>query len=74
MTGYLVPPSDPKAVAQRMLELSRDGELRRGMGQAGNKKAFDEFNLTDNVDGLIGSFGVFESGTLQQATLKARAS
>jgi glycosyltransferase involved in cell wall biosynthesis len=74
VTGYLVPPSDPKAVAQRMLELSRDGELRRRMGQAGYKKAFDEFNLTDNVDGLIGSFGVFESGTLQQATLKARAS
>ncbi len=38
-TGLLVPPADGEALADAFLEIYRNPELRRGMGQAGKQRA-----------------------------------
>jgi len=45
VTGFLVPPKDPDALAGALQKLIADPELRRRMGQAGRKKALKEFTL-----------------------------
>ena len=37
--GILVPPADPARLAEAIVELARDGELRREMGQRGSEYA-----------------------------------
>jgi len=46
VTGFLVPPKDPDALAAALQKLIADPELRRRMGQAGRKKALKEFTLS----------------------------
>jgi glycosyltransferase involved in cell wall biosynthesis len=36
-TGYLIDPEDPRAIAQRVIRLLKDGEMRRQMGAEGRK-------------------------------------
>ncbi|MFO1338481.1 MAG: glycosyltransferase family 1 protein [Burkholderiaceae bacterium] len=43
MTGYLVPPHDPEALAQRLDELRRSPRLARIMGRAGRARVHREF-------------------------------
>ncbi|MEW9585510.1 glycosyltransferase family 4 protein [Paraburkholderia sp. DGU8] len=43
VTGFLVPPRDPAALAVRLDQLRRDGALARQMGQAGLARAQAEF-------------------------------
>ncbi|HOW84475.1 MAG TPA: glycosyltransferase [Candidatus Aminicenantes bacterium] len=43
VTGFLVPPDDPAALARRLLELARDAELRSAMGRAGRSRYEREF-------------------------------
>ncbi len=43
VTGFLVPPADPAAVAARLKLLAEDGDLRRRMGAAAREKAVAEF-------------------------------
>ena len=45
VTGFLVPPRDPDALADALQKLIADPELRRRMGQAGREKALKEFTL-----------------------------
>ena len=45
VTGFLVPPKDPDALAEALQRLIADPELRLRMGQAGRKKALKEFTL-----------------------------
>jgi glycosyltransferase involved in cell wall biosynthesis len=45
ITGFLVPPRDPEALAQALQKLIDDPELRKTMGQAGREKALREFTL-----------------------------
>ena len=45
VTGFLVPPKDPGALAEALRKLVEDPELRRKMGEAGRKKALKEFTL-----------------------------
>lgn len=45
VTGFLVPPSDPKALARALKTLLEDESLRRRMGQAGRAKALEHFTL-----------------------------
>jgi starch synthase len=43
VTGLLVPPGDPEALAAALNELLRDPDRAQAMGQAGRKRAVAEF-------------------------------
>jgi len=43
VTGFLVPPDDPEALARRILELARNSPMRSAMGQAGRRRYEREF-------------------------------
>jgi glycosyltransferase involved in cell wall biosynthesis len=43
VTGFLVPPDDPEALARRILELARNAPMRSAMGQAGRRRYEREF-------------------------------
>ena len=42
-TGFLVPPEDPDALAQRVIALLRDAALRARMGEAGRARVLAHF-------------------------------
>jgi len=44
-TGWLVPPADSAALAQRIISLARDPDLRKRMGEAGRDRASRHFSL-----------------------------
>jgi glycosyltransferase involved in cell wall biosynthesis len=44
-TGYLVPPSDPEAVANAILRLAGDSMLRKRLGAAGRRRVETEFSI-----------------------------
>jgi glycosyltransferase involved in cell wall biosynthesis len=50
-TGYLVPPRDPQAMAERIVELLRDDPLRARMGAAALARARDRFTVERMVEG-----------------------
>jgi glycosyltransferase involved in cell wall biosynthesis len=50
-TGYLVPPSDPVSLADRIVELLDDPERMREMGKAGRARVEAEFSLARSVRG-----------------------
>ncbi|MCL6544868.1 MAG: glycosyltransferase [Bryobacteraceae bacterium] len=45
VNGLLVPPGDPRALAEAVSRLLRDAELRRRMGEAGRRKFYEKFEL-----------------------------
>ncbi len=45
VTGFLVPPADPRALAGALQRLLSDDALRRRIGAAGREKALREFRL-----------------------------
>jgi glycosyltransferase involved in cell wall biosynthesis len=49
VTGLLVPPQDPTALADALERLARDPELGRRMGRAGRAKVLSEFDLSDST-------------------------
>jgi len=57
VTGFLVPPRDPDALAEALQKLLNDPELRQRMGEAGREKALREFTL-DRM--LAGTQKVYE--------------
>jgi glycosyltransferase involved in cell wall biosynthesis len=44
-TGFLVPPNDPKDLAEKLSALIADAKLRRRMGQAGRRRAEQLFSM-----------------------------
>lgn len=53
--GLLIPPGDPRALADALLDLLRDPERARRMGEAGRLRASTEFsheNMVRRVEGL----------------------
>ena len=49
VTGYLVPPKDPKALAERTLLLLGNPRIAASMGQAGRRKVEEAFRLETMV-------------------------
>ena len=58
-TGILVPPRDPKSLAQAILKLSTDGTLRRSCGKAARAKAKKMFSLKQMARKLITVYNEF---------------
>ncbi len=44
-TGVLIPPNDPKTLAQAIVKLAKDPTLRESMGEEGQKRAIEQFDI-----------------------------
>jgi glycosyltransferase involved in cell wall biosynthesis len=49
ITGFLVPPGDSAALAEKILLLSQNGEMRHKMGREGRIRAEKLFSIEENV-------------------------
>lgn len=49
VTGFLVPPRDPESLAERILELLKDENLRKRMGGAGRRQIEEKFTIKKMV-------------------------
>jgi rhamnosyl/mannosyltransferase len=56
VTGRIVPPGDPEALAQAIRSLLADPDLRRRMGHAGADRARAEFDERVMVDRVLGVY------------------
>jgi len=52
-TGFVIPPADPQALAQRIAYLRDHEAERRAMGEAGRDRIADIFSLERMVDGFV---------------------
>lgn len=52
VTGFVVPQGDVLAMAERMLALALDPDLRRALGRAGRRQARERFNTADQIESL----------------------
>lgn len=57
-TGYLVERRNPADIAQKILRLTNDPELRERMGRAGRMAVEAKFDLRKNVAGLLRLYGI----------------
>jgi N,N'-diacetylbacillosaminyl-diphospho-undecaprenol alpha-1,3-N-acetylgalactosaminyltransferase len=58
VNGFLVPVRDVGALAQRIVQLIQDAELRERMGRAGRLKAVQEFDVRHVVRQYLDLYGV----------------
>lgn len=56
-TGLLVPPSDPRALAEALCQLLGDPELRREMGRMGRQVISERFDLRDQAVAVARAIG-----------------
>ena len=56
VTGFVVPPSDPKHLADAIEELLRNPERRRRMGDSGRGKVLREFSTEAYVRGVMDTY------------------
>jgi len=49
VTGRIVPPNDPQALADAIAEILLDGELAEAMGRAGRERAVERYSLEATV-------------------------
>ena len=56
ISGILVPPEEPAALAAALERLVRDPDLRRQLGHAGNDVVRKRFSLESNIEPLIKQF------------------
>jgi len=57
-SGLVVPPKNPEALADAIIELARDPLRREAMGQYGKQFVFQQFDperLTEQVEGIYRS-------------------
>lgn len=58
VTGLLVEPETPQALADALLALIRDPQRRAEFGAAGNRRVRERFGLAENVRRLASRFGL----------------
>lgn len=61
--GLLVPPQDPPALAQAIVRVLRDADLRRRLAAAGRQRIVDEFSVERMVQKTLEAY---EQGLLRQ--------
>ncbi len=49
VTGYLVPPRDPAKMAEMLLKLVKDQQLRQQMGDKGRERVIQQFSITETA-------------------------
>ncbi len=52
-TGYLVPPNDPAALADKLELLLRDETLRKSLGEAGRRRIAEKFTLAGMAEKIV---------------------
>ena len=67
-TGYLVPPGDMDALAERLEELSRDPERRDAMGREGRERVLRRYA----VERLVGDVDELYRGLLATTSATSR--
>ncbi len=55
-TGYVVPPRDPAALAEKLTRLLGDCDLRRTMGDAGRRRMRTQFTFESQAEGYLHLF------------------
>jgi glycosyltransferase involved in cell wall biosynthesis len=65
-TGVLVPPRDPRALAAALEALIRDPALRLRLGEAGEARVREEFDMSSGIAVLAALFGLREQQSEQQ--------
>ena len=65
VTGYLAPVGDQEAMAEHMLRLYQDTELRRKMGQAGRERVLKQYDFEKNVEQMERVYKSAASGASQ---------
>jgi len=56
VTGFLVPVQSPEVLAERMVTLAQDPDLRMRFGQAGRRRAELQFNETYVASGFASTY------------------
>jgi glycosyltransferase involved in cell wall biosynthesis len=52
-TGMLVPPNNPRGLAEAIMKMATDVELRKRMGTAARKRAAELFAWSDNLRAMM---------------------
>ena len=52
-TGLLVPPADPNRLADALVHLASQPDLRRRMGIAGRQRALDRYAIAETASGVL---------------------
>lgn len=71
VSGFIVPPRGPRAVADRILQLLGDAALRRRMGDAGRARVEELFDLKQKVAELVSLYGLEPRGENRPAAAQA---
>lgn len=58
-SGFLVPERDPEALAQKIILLKQNPELRREMGEYGKRFVREKFNWRKSIDGHLDLYKLF---------------
>lgn len=49
LTGFIVPPKEPACMAEKLLKLVQDRQLRRQMGMQGRKRVAERFSISETA-------------------------
>ncbi|KXB05815.1 hypothetical protein AKJ52_02990 [candidate division MSBL1 archaeon SCGC-AAA382C18] len=55
-TGFILPPTDVKALSEKIVELGTNSELRERFGENGRKVAVDKYSWDEIVDEILGVY------------------
>ncbi len=56
-SGYLCEPGDIEGLSKRLLELSKDGDKRRKMGERARQKAIADYSMESHIKKLMDLYG-----------------